>query len=167
MAPRLPWSKDRGDGPACPQVILGAPRRGEGSREDMGMQKAPFIYPNTQRPLQLVCCGCTYALLQTGDSGPLTPGGRAAAVYPLAPGTGFSQFPRSHWLPPGVLLSGYLVRHWALSQALPLQERQQEAGIFLIVFLSFPRLLLLPASPRAQMGLLSWAPGPPALGLGV
>ena len=114
-----------------------------------------------------MCGGCPYTLLQAGDSGLLTPRGRAAAVYPRAPGTGFVRFPRSHWLPPGVLLSGYLVRHWALSQALPLQERQQEAGIFLIVFLSFPRLLLLPASPRVQMGLLRWAPGPPALGLRV
>ena len=129
--------------------------------------RKPLLSTPTHRGLSSLCVVCVhpYTLLQAGDSGPLTPG--EAELQQSNPGPRFSRFPRSRWLPPGVPLSGYLVRHWALSQALPLQERQQEAGIFLIVFLSFPCLLLLPTSPRAQTGLLGRAPGPPALGLGV
>lgn len=57
--------------------------------------RKPLLSTPTHRGLSSLCVAGVhpYTLLQAGDSGPLTPGGRATAVYPLAPGSPGSQDP--------------------------------------------------------------------------
>ena len=53
-APRLPWSKDRGDGPACPQDMLGLPG---GAREAVRTRacRKPLFDTPTHRGLSSLC----------------------------------------------------------------------------------------------------------------
>lgn len=90
---------------------------------------------------------------------------RAAAIGPSEPTHTFLRsLAGLRWAPRGC----YLVRYPVLSQVLPLQERQEEACIFiLLLFLCFPWLLLLPVptpGPRGGFLALLQAPQPRASG---